>query len=393
MPEEAPERLGREPRPCAANNSGQEEGLGRTEAAAPAPGPRKARHPQLREDYSFERYVIGENNNFAANAAVAVSRNPGAVYNPFLIYGGVGLGKTHLMQAIGNYAYQHSEQKIMYSTAESFTNEFIQAIRENRMPAFKNKYRFADMLLLDDIHFLENKWETQEELFHTFNALYDSRRHIIFTCDRPASELKKIHERLRSRFERGLNIDLQPPDYETRWAILKAKAQDKKAAVPDEVITLIAENIITNVRDLEAALMRVTAYTELLGKPLTCEAARGQLKDFFHARAAFSPLKRLCGAVSLEAVLRAVADYFSVSVRDLMGSKRAQKIVRPRQITMYIARETTAFSITEIGRQFGGRHYSTVMHACEKIESQRRSDPALESAIQAIISLSASEPP
>ncbi|MDR2493714.1 MAG: chromosomal replication initiator protein DnaA, partial [Spirochaetaceae bacterium] len=243
--------------------------------------PRKARHPQLREEYSFERYVIGDNNKFAANAAVAISRNAGVVYNPFLIYGGVGLGKTHLMQAIGSYAYTHSDRKIIYSTAECFTNEFIQAIRDGSMPAFKNKYRFADMLLLDDIHFLENKWETQEELFHTFNALYDADRHIIFTCDRPASDLKKINERLRSRFERGLNVDLQPPDYETRCAILKSKARCRNTAVPDEVIALIAENIATNVRDLEAALTRVTAYTELFGAPLTLESARAQLRDFF----------------------------------------------------------------------------------------------------------------
>lgn len=343
---------------------------------------KKGRHLLLREDYTFDKYVIGDNNNFAANAAMAISRNPGVIYNPFLIYGGVGLGKTHLMQAIGNYVHHNSERKIIYITAENFMNEFIQAIRENRTSAFKNKYRFVDMLLIDDIHFLEGKLETQEELFHTFNALYDANKHIIFTCDRPASELKKVSERLRSRFERGLNVDLQPPNYETRCAILKAKIQDRKVVISDEVLALIAKNINTNVRDLEAALTKLSAYADLLGKPITLESAQQQLKDVFAA-----PAKQTSTSISIETILHVVANYFSISLNDLKSNKRTQKIVQPRQITMYIAREITEFSTTEIGQQFGGRHYTTVMHAREKIENQCRSDPTLEATIQTIIGL------
>jgi chromosomal replication initiator protein len=340
---------------------------------------KKKCHPLLREDYTFDKYVIGDNNNFAANAAMAISRNPGTVYNPFLIYGGVGLGKTHLMQAIGNHIHHNSDRKIIYITAENFTNEFIQAIREERMPAFKNKYRFVDILLIDDIHFLENKWETQEELFHTFNALYDANKHIIFTCDRPASELKKISDRLRSRFERGLNVDLHPPNYETRCAILKSKIQDRKVTISEEVIALIARNISTNIRDLEAALTKLTAYADLLGKPITLESAQQQLKDVFTAPKQSN--------IAIETILHVVADYFSVSVNDLKSNKRTQKIAQPRQIAMYIAREITEFSTTEIGQQFGGRHYTTVMHSSEKVENQCRSDPTLESTIQTIIGL------
>jgi chromosomal replication initiator protein len=340
---------------------------------------KKPRHPHLREDYTFERYIIGENNNFAANAALAISRNPGTVYNPFLIYGGVGLGKTHLMQALGNYVHHHSELKIIYITTESFINEFIKAIRDKQTSAFKNKYRFADLLLIDDIQFLEKKWETQDELFHTFNALYDANKHIIFTCDRPASELKEISDRLRSRFERGLNVDLQPPNYETRFAILKSKLQGRNVDISDAVLDLIAQNVTTNVRDLEAALTKLTAYAGLLGKPVTLESARQQLKYVFVS----SPEKQ--SSISIETILKTVAHYFRLTPNDLKSNKRTQKIAQPRQIAMYIAREITEFSTTEIGQQFEGRHYSTVMHACEKIENQCRSDPSLESAIQTII--------
>jgi chromosomal replication initiator protein len=343
------------------------------------PKSKKGRHPLLREDYTFERYVIGENNNFAANAALAISRNPGTVYNPFLIYGGVGLGKTHLMQAVGNYVHHHTNLKVIYITTESFINEFIKAIREKQTSAFKNKYRFADLLLVDDIQFFEKKWETQDELFHTFNALYDANKHIIFTCDRPASELKEINDRLRSRFERGLNVDLHPPNYETRFAILKTKLQDRPVNISDAVLDFVAQNVTTNVRELEAALTKLTAYAGLLGKPVSLDIARQQLRYVF----ASSPEKQ--PSISVEKILLETADYFHLPPNDLKSSKRTQKIALPRQIAMYIAREITDFSATEIGQHFEGRHYSTVMHACEKIENQCRSDPPLESSIQAII--------
>jgi chromosomal replication initiator protein len=336
-------------------------------------------HQQLNKDYTFDKYIIGDNNDFASNAAHAIARNPGTAYNPFLIYGGVGLGKTHLMQAIGNYVYDNMENKIIYITAESFTNEFIQALKEDKMPAFKKKYRYIDILLIDDIHFLENKWETQEELFHTFNALYDANRQIVFTCDRPVSELKKITERLRSRFERGLNVDLQPPKYETRCAILKMKAESKGIHIPDEVIALVGKNVSTNIRDLESALTKLIAYAELVKKPITLEVAQEQLRDIFA-----SPKQT---NMSIDIIQRVVAEYFSLSSNDLKGKKRTQNIVFPRQLTMYIAREITEYSTTELGQSFGGRDHTTVMHSCQKIEERIRSDPTLDSTIQTLIRL------
>jgi chromosomal replication initiator protein len=352
-------------------------------ARAPVPGDskggagKKERHQQLNKDYIFDKYIIGDNNSFASNAALAIARNPGVTYNPLLIYGGVGLGKTHLMQAIGNYVYDNSKNKVIYITAESFTNEFIQGINEKKTAAFKNKYRFADVLLIDDIHFLENKWETQEELFHTFNALYDANKQIVFTCDRPVSELKKITERLRSRFERGLNVDLQPPKYETRCAILKMKVESKGIRIPDEVITLVGKNVSTNIRDLESALTKLVAYAELVKKPITLEVAQEQLKDLFA-----SPKQT---NMSIEIIQRVVAEYFSLSPNDLKGKKRTQNIVFPRQLTMYIAREITEYSTTELGQSFGGRDHTTVMHSCQKIEERIRSDPTLDSTIQTLI--------
>jgi chromosomal replication initiator protein len=337
---------------------------------------KRATHAQLNKDYTFDKYVIGDNNNFASNAAQAIARNPGTAYNPFFIYGGVGLGKTHLMQAIGNFIHENSTGKIIYITAENFTNEFVLAIKEDRMPLFKNKYRFIDTLLIDDIHFLENKWETQEELFHTFNALYDTKKQIVFTCDRPASELKKVNSRLRSRFERGLNVDLQPPNFETRCAILKKKIENTRINIPDDVISLISKNVSTNVRDLEAALTKLVAYSELVGKPLTVNVAQQQLKDVFA-----SPRQT---NISIEIIQRVVADYFSLLSSDIKGRKKYKKIVFPRQIAMYIAREITGFSTTEIGQSFG-RDHTTVMHACQRIEERKQADPTLDSTIQNLI--------
>lgn len=351
------------------------------------PGPaqaapeKKRGHPLLNKDYTFDKYVIGDNNNFASNAALAIARNPGSAYNPLLIYGGVGLGKTHLMQAIGNYIYdtapEQTGNKIIYITAESFTSEFIQALKEDKMAGFKKKYRYVDILLIDDIHFLENKWETQEELFHTFNALYDAKKQIVFTCDRPVSELKKISDRLRSRFERGLNVDLQPPNYETRCAILKKKIEGKNIHIPDEVIDLVGKNVSSNIRDLEAALIKLIAYTELIGTAITLKIAQDQLRDMFA-----SPKQT---NMSIEIIQRVVADYFSLSYIDLKSKKRTHNIVFPRQLAMYIAREITEYSTTELGQSFGGRDHTTVMHSCQKIEERIRSDPTLESTIQTLI--------
>jgi chromosomal replication initiator protein len=337
---------------------------------------KKSRHPQLREDYTFDKYVIGENNSFAVNAAIAISRNPGTAYNPFLIYGGVGLGKTHLMQAIGNYIHETSDIKIIYTTAENFLNEFVQAISENKMNVFKNKFRYTDVLLIDDIHFFQEKTGVQEELFHTFNTLLDAKKQLAFTCDRPVSELKKISERLMSRFEQCLKVDLQPPKYETRCAILKSIVEAQKAVIPDEVIDLIGKNVSTNVRDLISALNKLIAYTKLMDQPITVESAQQQLRDVF-----VSPRQ---ANMSIENIQRVVADYFSLSPNDLKSKKRSHNIVFPRQLAMYIARELTEYSTTELGQSFGGRDHTTVMHSCQKVEDLTRSDPTLDSTIESI---------
>jgi chromosomal replication initiator protein len=338
----------------------------------------RGKHPQLRTDYTFENFVIGDNNGFASNAALAISKNPGTSYNPFLIYGGVGLGKTHLMQSIGNRVWVESPKiKVICITAEEFTNEFIQSIHDKTTQNFKNKYRYVDVLLIDDIHFLQNKLGSQEELFHTFNALYDANKQMVFTCDRPVSELKNLSDRLRSRFERGLNVDLQPPNFETRCAILKKKVEAGRISVPDEVIDIIAKNISTNVRDLEAALTKLVAYAELVHKEITLEIAQNQLKDVF------SQSKH--GNVTIDNILRVVADYYKLSYNDLKGKKRTKNIAFPRQVAMFIARDITEYSTTELGFEFGGRDHTTVMHACQKIEERLKLDPNLESSIQALV--------
>jgi chromosomal replication initiator protein len=342
------------------------------------PSKERGKHPQLRLDYVFENFVIGDNNGFAANAALAISKNPGTSYNPFLIYGGVGLGKTHLMQSIGNRVWAESpKMKVICITAEDFTNEFIQSIHDKTTQNFKNKYRYVDVLLIDDIHFLQNKLGSQEELFHTFNALYDANKQMVFTCDRPVSELKNLSDRLRSRFERGLNVDLQPPNFETRCAILKKKVEAIRIPVPDEVVEIIAKNISTNVRDLEAALTKLAAYAQLVHKNITLEIAQSQLKDVF------SQSKH--GNVTIDNILRVVADYFKLSYNDLKGKKRTKNIALPRQIAMFIARDITEYSTTELGFEFGGRDHTTVMHACQKIEERLKLDPNLESTIQALV--------
>ena len=344
----------------------------------PAPPKEKRVHSQLRPEYTFDNFVIGENNSFAANAAIAIAKNPGKAYNPCLIYGGVGLGKTHLIQSIGNSAYQQFDGlKIVYITAETFTNEFIQSLHVQKMTRFKNKYRSVDILLIDDIHFLQKKPETQEELFHTFNALYEANKQIVFTCDRPVSELKNLSDRLRNRFERGLNVDLQPPNFETRFAILKKKVVEKKVDIPDEVIELICNNVTTNVRDLEAAITKLIAYADLVNKTVTVEVAQQQLRDVFS-----SPRH---SNITVDMIQRVVADYFGLSHNDLRGRKRTKAIVFPRQIAMFITREMTEYSTTEVGFEFGGRDHTTVMHACQRVENRMRTDPTLEPTVQHLI--------
>ena len=356
---------------------GKDKSPASVKSVAPA---KKLRKPQgqLNGEYNFQRFVRGDNNDFAYMAAYAIAKNPGKAYNPCMIYGGVGLGKTHLLQAIGNSAYGEFDSiKVVYVTAETFTNEFILSIKENTSHRFKNKYRSVDMLLIDDVHFLPGKVETQEELFHTFNALYDANKQMVFTSDRPVSELKKLSDRLRSRFERGLNVDLQPPNYETRIAILKKKIEEKNTQIPEAVIELICQNIQTNVRDLEKALTKLTAYAELVDKTITIETAERQLKDFFSNHDHRN--------ITIDIIQRVVAEYFALSSNDLKGKKRSKAITFPRQIAMYISRALTEYSTTEVGLEFGGRDHTTVMYACQRIEDRIKTDATLSPTIQHLI--------
>ncbi|MCE1195530.1 chromosomal replication initiator protein DnaA, partial [bacterium] len=327
------------------------------------------RHPSLRQDYIFENFIVGDNNRFTFNASEAVAKSPARVYNPLLIYGGVGLGKTHLMHAIGNHVFKNSpDKKVICITAEEFTNEFIQMIHDRSTHEFKNKYRNADVLLIDDIHFFQNKPGVQEELFHTFNALYDSERQMVFTLDRHVKELKDFSDRLKSRFDKGLIVDVQPPMYETRVAILKQKLVQagKNVNVVDEVVDLIANNVSSNVRDLEGCLTKLTAYAELVHKDLTVDIAKNLLKEMFN--------NNRHSAITVDSIIRMVADFFKLSLSDLKGKKRNKNIALARQVAMYVIREVTEYSTTEIGIEFGGRDHTTVMHSCQKIEQMVKFD-------------------
>lgn len=337
------------------------------------------KHQLLQEEYTFDTFIPGDNSNFAYNASVAVAKEPGKQYNPILLYGGSGLGKTHLMQAIGNYIYNNGGEKlkICYVSAESFTNEFTISIKEGKTNAFKNKYRNLDVLLLDDIHFLQGKESTQEELFYTFNALHEKKAQMVFTCDRPIKEIKNMAARLVSRLANGLCIDLQPPSYETRVAILQKKVDLTGKTLSQDIIEYIAKNIETNVRDLEAALHKVFGYAELVGKTPDLEITRHLLKDVMDSAGAES--------ISIDVIQKVIADNYQISVADLKGKKRDKKFVVPRQIAIYIARELTEIAYTELGNEFGGKDHSTIMSAYNKIAEQIKIDSSLESKIQLYI--------
>ncbi|KAK2146795.1 hypothetical protein LSH36_583g01215 [Paralvinella palmiformis] len=325
--------------------------------------------------YTFKNFVLGDNNRFAANASISISRNPGKTYNPCLIYGGVGLGKTHLLHAVGGEIIKcFPSMKVVYVTAENFTNEFISLIKENRVHHFKEKYRKTDALLIDDIHFLQKKKETQEELFHTFNVLFENKKQMVFTCDRPVTEIKDITERLQNRFTRGLTVDLQPPSTETAIAILRKKMVEYEARVSDEVLNLICQKITTNVRDIEAALIKIIAYTNLVNEKITIDLAKEILKD------RFTRVNKK--QILIQDIQIAVASYFNISTSDLKGKRKNRSVVLPRQIAMYIARELTDASMTDIGLEFGGRDHTTVIHACQRVENQKISDPSIETSIE-----------
>jgi len=330
----------------------------------------------LNPSYEFESFVLGDNSAFAYNASLAIAKNPGSSYNPCLIYGDVGLGKTHLLSSIGNYILDHApECKVMYVTAETFTNEFIESIGNQKTQQFKNKFRNVDVLLIDDIHFLQGKDSTQEELFHTFNNLYEAKKQMVFTCDRPISELKNITDRLSSRFERGLNVGLQPPNYETRVAILKKKLQEHGSTLSEDIINYIAFNVVTNVRDLESSLTKLVAYMDLIGEELTFEKAK-QLLGILPAMANIAR-----DTLSIGEIIKTVGDYFNVSTFEIKGKKKNKSLVQPRQIAMYLARQITDFSTTEIGMEFGGRDHTTVMYANNRVESLMKGDEAYAATV------------
>ena len=316
--------------------------------------------------YTFESFIPGDNSSFAYSACMAIAKNPGSAYNPCLLYGGVGLGKTHLIQSIGNYIRKNTKLKVVYVTAENFTNEYIQSLNDKNPQTFKNKYRKVSVLLIDDIHFLQKKEGIQNELFNTFNDLYDTGRQIVFTCDRPVEELKDISDRLRSRFERGLNIDLLPPNYETRVAILRKKCEEKNVEFSNEVIEYIASNISSNVRALESCLTKLIAYSELLHKDISLETAKEQLRHIISSNNDTS-------GISIDLVVKVVANYFGVTPADIKGKNKNQSVVLPRQIAMYLCRKMTDFSTTEIGNEFGGKNHTTVMYNVQKIEARLKS--------------------
>lgn len=339
---------------------------------------KKKKHPLLMEEYTFETFIPGDNSNFAYNASIAVSKNPGKQYNPILLYGGSGLGKTHLMQAIGNYIYNNNDKlKICYVSAESFTNEFIFSTKEGNTNNFKNKYRNLDVLLLDDIHFLQDKNATQEELFYTFNALNEKNAQMVFTCDRPIREIKNMADRLVSRLSNGLCIDLQPPNYETRVAILQKKIENLGKTLDFEIIEYIAKSVETNVRELEAALNKVFGYADLVGQNPNIEIAKHLLKDILNSN--------INENITLETIQKVIAENYQISIANLRGKSREKKYVIPRQIAIYISRELTESSYTELGEEFGGKDHSTIMTAYKKISEQIKIDPTLESKIQLLI--------
>ena len=331
----------------------------------------------LNAKYTFETFVIGANNRFAHAASLAVAEAPAKAYNPLFLYGGVGLGKTHLMHAIGHYIAEHNPSaRVLYISSEKFTNEFINAIRDNRGESFRNKYRNIDILLIDDIQFLAGKEQTQEEFFHTFNALHEERKQIVISSDRPPKEIPTLEERLRSRFEWGLITDIQPPDLETRIAILRKKAKAENLEIPNEAMMYIANQIDTNIRELEGALIRVVAYSSLINQDVTVHLAAEALKDIIP-----SSRNRV---ITIQDIQQRVGEYYGMKTEDFKARKRTKNVAFPRQIAMYLSRELTDHSLPKIGEAFGGRDHTTVIHAHEKISTLLQTDQELYKILQAI---------
>jgi chromosomal replication initiator protein len=329
----------------------------------------------LNPKYTFDTFVIGSGNRFAHAASLAVAEAPAKAYNPLFIYGGVGLGKTHLMHAIGHYVLEHNPSaKVVYLSSEKFTNEFINSIRDNKAIEFRNKYRKVDVLLIDDIQFLAGKESTQEEFFHTFNTLHEESKQIIISSDRPPKEIPTLEDRLRSRFEWGLITDITPPDLETRIAILRKKAKAEGLDIPNEVMLYIANQIDSNIRELEGALIRVVAYSSLINKDINADLAAEALKDII-------PNSKPKMITILD-IQKAVGQQFNIKLEDFKAKKRTKSVAFPRQVAMYLSRELTDFSLPKIGEEFGGRDHTTVIHAHEKISKLLTSDVQLQMQVK-----------
>lgn len=339
-----------------------------------------AEKANLNPKYTFDTFIVGSNNRFAHSAALAVAEEPGQLYNPLFLYGGAGLGKTHLMHSIAHYILEKNpEARVLYTTSEAFTNELIESIRNGNsssMSKFRDKYRNIDVLLIDDIQFIIGKESTQEEFFHTFNHLHSLRKHIIISSDKPPKDIETLEERLRSRFEMGLTADISLPDYETRMAILRKKVELDNFDIDDKVIEYIAINIKSNIRELEGALNKLIALYKLEKKPITVELAESELKDIISPD---TPKE-----ITPQLILDVVADHFHVSPEDIISSKRQSEIVMPRQIVMYLCRDTGKFSLKNIGKFLGGRDHTTIIHGADKIEAEIQKSESLSSTIDTI---------
>ena len=331
----------------------------------------------LNPKYKFDSFVIGNSNRFAHAACLAVAEAPAKAYNPLFIYGGVGLGKTHLMHAIGHYILQNNPKaKVVYVSSEKFTNELINSIKDDKNEEFRTRYRSVDVLLIDDVQFIGGKERTQEEFFHTFNALHESNKQIILSSDRPPKEIPTLEDRLRSRFEWGLIADIQPPDFETRIAILKKKADVEKLNIPNEVMVYIATKIKSNIRELEGALIRIVAFSSLTNKEISVDLASEALKDIIS--------NKQNKQVTIELIQEIVANTYNLRIEDFKSARRTRNIAYPRQIAMYLCRKLTDMSLPKIGEEFGGRDHTTVIHAYEKISEEFKTDESLKNIINDI---------
>jgi chromosomal replication initiator protein len=323
---------------------------------------------------TFETFVVGENNNHAHAAAMAVAQSPGKSYNPLFLYGGVGLGKTHLLHAIGQHiAAGKKTARVTFLSSEKFTNEYIDAIQNNQLVRFRRKYRQADVLLIDDVQFLAGKERIQEEFFHTFNALHEARKQIVLTCDRPAAEIQNLEHRLVSRFEWGLVTEMQPPDVETRMAILRKKEKAMGVELPEEIINFLAARIRTNVRRLEGALIRVASFASLTGKKVTLQTVEGLLREVLHEEGRFT--------VNIDIIQKKVAEHFDLRISDMVSKRRPENIAFPRQIAMFLARQMTESSLNTIGEAFGGRDHGTVLHACRLVKDRMEVDAQVRQVV------------